>query len=120
MENKRYTDLTYLKTISRGNDEFLLKVIHTFISQVRSDLDKIQQYMDEKKWDSIHFIAHKIKPSFQFVGIKALEEVIVNIETYAKEQNNLDLLPPLVFQLTSIYEASVEELNEEEKKILST
>ena len=116
-ENKRYTNLAYLYNLCRGSNEFVLKVIDTFIRQMKTDIGKMRQYIEEKNWDSLHFIAHKMKPSFQFVGIKELQDVIVNIEKYAKERSNLDLLPQLLSQLITIYDASVKELEGEVKKL---
>ena len=113
METKKYTDLSYLKKIARGNQEFTLKVINTYIAQTKSDINKIEQYLSVKNWDSIYFIAHKMKPSFQLLGIKALQEIILNIETFAKEKINLERLPSLITQLVLIYEASKNELKEE-------
>ena len=113
----KFTDLTYLKTIAKGNNDFMLRVINTFISQTKADIEKMRQYFDEKNFDAIYFIAHKMKPSFQFVGIKELNNVILDIETFSKEKNNLELLPGLISKLYSIYLSSVKELEEETVKL---
>ena len=116
--NKKHTNLTYLKGISKGDIEFMLKVIDTFITQAKSDIEKLNQFIKEEKWDSIYFVAHKMKPSFQFVGIKELQEVIENIEKYAKDKKNIDIISKLAKQISSVYESSVKELKKESEHIV--
>lgn len=118
MEKYKHIDLGYLKSISKGDAEFMVKVIDTFIIQEKADIQKLHEFIKEGKWESIFLIAHKMKPSFQFVGIKELQEVLENIELHAREKTNMDLVSELAIQVSSIYEASVLELIDETGKII--
>jgi HPt (histidine-containing phosphotransfer) domain-containing protein len=109
----KQTDLSYLNTISKGNKEFTLKFIRAFIKQMSEDLPLVQQYFDSQDWESLANIAHKIKPSFQFVGIKVLQESIAVIEKSARDQINLEDLPGLISNLMYICQIAISELNQE-------
>jgi HPt (histidine-containing phosphotransfer) domain-containing protein len=109
----KHTDLTYLNTISKGNKEFTVKFINTFIKQISEDLPKMQQYLDTQSWEDLGNLAHKIKPSFQFMGIKELQEDILFIESNAREQINLDKLPSLISNLVYICDIAIAELKQE-------
>ena len=110
---EKQTDLSYLNTISKGNKEFTLKFIRAFIKQMSEDLPLIQQYLENQDWAGLANMAHKIKPSFLFVGIKALQDSIVTIEKNARDQINLADLPGLISNLMYICEIAISELNQE-------
>ncbi len=113
---KRYTDLSYLNTIAKGNQDFILKMISTFTHEMSIDLPRIKQQLAEHYWEGVASTAHKIKPSFQFFGIKELQESILIIESNAKEQKNLNDLPELISKLEYICGIAIAELNQEKTK----
>ena len=118
--NKKYTDLTYLDTIAKGNKAFLIKFFDTFINQIAIDIPKMEEYLENKNWEGLSGLAHKIKPSFQFFGIKDLQESIVIIENDARDQINLDKLPELVSNLAYICRIAVKELMQEKNNLESS
>ncbi len=106
----KVTDLTYLKSISRGNDEFVKKMINSIITQVSEDLEKMQKLAVDNDWEALSFTVHKTKPSFHFVGIKSVQDGITAIEQYAKEKIHLETLPDLISSVTAIFEKAKKEL----------
>lgn len=112
-DSKRYTDLTFLKSIAKGSNEFMNKIINSFIKQTGEELKKMQAGLAHKDWDAIHSSAHKIKPSLHFVGISELKDPILTLEKSAKERSNLDAVPALVQKVTRICEQAISELNNE-------
>jgi HPt (histidine-containing phosphotransfer) domain-containing protein len=94
--NAHLPDLTYLKNISKGNREFELKMLMTFMEQTSEEAAKISKCLVEKDWDSLYASVHKIKPSFHFIGARKTEKLIVAIEEMAREQNELNKLPHLI------------------------
>ena len=115
--SNQYINLTYLKKISKGSNEFMLKMINTFIKQVINDVSSMQQQLDEKDWDSLYNTAHKMKPSFIFMGIKNLKDPIISIERNARERANLETLQELISKVVFICDSSVKELEAEAKKL---
>lgn len=114
-ENK-HTDLTYLKQLSNGDNEFIHQMITIFMTQTPDALDSIDMYLKEKNWKSLKGIAHKMKPSFSFMGIKELEPVILLVEEYCENETHLDQLPKLTSTVRRICELAIIELETEKKR----
>lgn len=106
----KYTDLTYLKGISEGSNEFMRKMIETFIEETPKLLQGMDNCLTEKNWNGLKDIAHKMKPSVDFMGMRSIWEAIKNIEWYAAEKINLNLLPDLVAKIKTVCQYAIEEL----------
>ena len=111
--SKKYTDLAYLQTVSKGNKDFVKRMINTFIAQNTNDIEKIKESLKNRNWDTLSFTAHKMKPSFHFVGIVELKDTIIELEKHARERTELDSVPELVEKIDHIFKASLIELNAE-------
>lgn len=109
----KHTDLTFLRTVSKGNDEFVKKIVNSFVTQASSDIVKMQECLDNKDWEGLHFIAHKMKSSIHFVGIKELHTTIRDIEMFAQEKSNYDALLQLVPQFINVCRLAIRELEHE-------
>lgn len=112
-----HINLDYLKSISKGNDEFMLKIINTFINETPKNIKMLSGYAERKDWEQLQFLAHKMKPSIAFMGIKELEQPIKDIEKYAKQHNSSGTIAQLIFKLDKICNLAIAEL-ENEIKIL--
>jgi PAS domain S-box-containing protein len=109
----KHTDLTFLKTVAKGNLQFVQKIVTSFISQAGPDLDKMQKSLDAQDWEGLHFIAHKMKSSIHFVGIKELHHTIREIEKFAQSKTDIEALQNLVPQFIHVCRLSIRELEAE-------
>ena len=116
IKETRYTDLTYLKEIAEGSNEFLKKMIDTFIEQTPPVLENMERALKEEKWEELRLNAHKIKPSIDFMGIHSAWEAVKKVERFAAEQSHLDILPGLVEEVNRVCYKAIEELKEEARK----
>ena len=114
LKNK-HIDLTYLKQLSNGSNEFIGQMISIFMVQTPEALDQLDNYLKEKNWKLLKGVAHKMKPSFSFMGIKELESIIAMIEEHAANENQLDQLPELIFKIRSVCSLALLELEKEKK-----
>jgi HPt (histidine-containing phosphotransfer) domain-containing protein len=114
-ESIKYSDLTYLEEIASGSKDFMKKMIETFIELTPGLLNEMDICLKEKDWDKLKRIAHKIKPSIDFMGISSLWETIQKIEKYAGEEIYLELMPDLLSKTKRICFNVIEELKEEIK-----
>ena len=115
---KKHIDLTYLKELSNGSNEFICQMITVFSEQTPDALNKMEKYLNAKDWKSLHAIAHKIKASFSFMGIKELENVISLVEEYCYNETNIDELPAMVSKIKNICTLALEELEIEKALFL--
>ncbi|MES2138836.1 MAG: Hpt domain-containing protein [Bacteroidota bacterium] len=116
--NNKKIDLSYLKELSKGSNEFICEMISVFMAQIPEELDEIDTYCNAKDWHSLHRVAHKMKPSFSFMGIKELENVICLIDEYSATETNLDRLPDLISTLKNVCSKALQELEIEKKLFL--
>ncbi len=110
-------DLTYLNDLSDGKIEFIIPLINAFLTEAPKMLEKMNLYVQEKKWLELQNVAHKMKPSIAIIGIKSIKVTLELVEEYSKEKINFELLPAMIENITLICSAAILELQEEIKKI---
>ncbi len=84
--NKLY-DLSKLEAMSRGDNGFIKKMVSLFIEQVKVSLAEINSAHKKNDWDTVHKIAHRIKPSIDNMGIQILYNTVREIEKESKSIN---------------------------------
>lgn len=94
--NKNSLDLSFLKSVSKGKKDFELKMLKTFLEQTGSEMEKIQTALQNKEWDLLCGSAHKIKPSFLYIGEIETEKLLNTIEDITRNKKNIEKLPELV------------------------
>jgi HPt (histidine-containing phosphotransfer) domain-containing protein len=114
--NNKHIDLEYLKQIANGSDEFILQMITVFTEEIPGEVENLQNHLKNKDWNALRATAHKMKPSYSFMGVKELEEMVHSVEEYSGNESNLDQLPGLVSSIYSITNEVITELGEEKKK----
>lgn len=80
-------DLSKLIAMSRGDDKFIRKMVFLFIEQGRNSLAEINAAHKKYDWETVHKIAHKIKPSIDSMGIQILYNTVREIEKESKLMN---------------------------------
>jgi signal transduction histidine kinase/DNA-binding response OmpR family regulator/CHASE3 domain sensor protein len=83
-------NLEEIKKITRGDEAFLKKIIELFIENTPSNAEKLKQAAEEENWEQAAMLAHKLRPSFAHMGMKAMAEDLRIIEDNATEKKELD------------------------------
>lgn len=112
-ETKSYTDLSYLKKISRGDQAFMMDMISVFIADMPQTLNRLDSAFMGKKWPELKIIAHTMKSGIDFMGIYSIKETVKNIENYADKETCLELLPALIEKTKFTCLKALEELKAE-------
>ncbi len=73
-------DLSYLVALCDGDDDFMNTIIASFVEEMPETLRLIQHKMQEGDWEAVGQLAHKMKPSVQFVGMNETLEKAKDIE----------------------------------------
>ncbi|MFM7309646.1 MAG: Hpt domain-containing protein [Flavobacteriales bacterium] len=89
-------DLSYLNQVFQGNREMVNNIITLFLQQVPEYVRQMEECVRKNEPMSLHPLAHKAKSSIAMLGIKEMEEDIIQIEQDSKHLRNLDGLPKLV------------------------
>ncbi|MBA3704591.1 MAG: Hpt domain-containing protein [Bacteroidetes bacterium] len=109
----KHTDLSYLKELSNGSNQFMTEMITLFITQTPEALDSMEKHLKNKDWKLLRTVAHKIKPSISFVGLKEIESDIRTVEESAANETGLERLPDLISKINEVCNEGIKELKEE-------
>jgi len=91
-------DLTVLSELSRGDKEFVLKIIRYFVNQAPEILEKMEKALIQKEYDELYSLAHKIKPSIASLGIKTLSTKIVFLEELARNEKDAEKISKTFYE----------------------
>ena len=92
-------DLTYLREISDNNDEFIIQIIEMFLQKTPEALEEMNASFKQQNWKELRMIAHRIKPSFNYVGASTIQKKLALIENYSESQSNLDKIEDLIHEV---------------------
>jgi PAS domain S-box-containing protein len=109
----KHTDLTYLRKLANGSDEFITQMLTLFIEQTPDAVGRMEKHLQEHNWELLGKVAHKMKPSIMFVGLKELEKDVKAVEEYASGETNTDELPVMISHIKAVCNEAIVELKEE-------
>ncbi|WP_410219584.1 Hpt domain-containing protein [Pedobacter sp.] len=92
-------DLSYLKELSGDSPDFMLEMLDTLELQIPQYMAELRGALDAQNWAAVSNFAHKIKPTFFYVGREDLRDCMQLIERNAKELKEIDTLPNLANQV---------------------
>jgi len=85
-------DLTYLRDVSSGSNEFMIEMIDLFLDQTPGYFENLEKFIIEEDWSKVADVAHKIKPTLAFMGANAAKESMGEIESNARNLTNIDTI----------------------------
>ncbi|GAA4763334.1 MULTISPECIES: PAS domain-containing hybrid sensor histidine kinase/response regulator [Flavobacterium] len=85
-------NLNSLYNLSRGNNDFVFKMIEIFIKQTEETIIKINDAIKSNEFSEVSKLIHKIKPSVEGMGIKSLMEDMKNLEVISKNKNDKEII----------------------------
>jgi HPt (histidine-containing phosphotransfer) domain-containing protein len=92
-------DLSYLREMSGDSIEFMIEMLDMFKQQTPLYVAELEQALEEENWQKVSSSAHKIKPTFAYVGRDDVKNHMQMIEQNARELTGLDKLPQAVAEL---------------------
>ena len=79
-------DLTQLKALSRGDEDFVNNMIDIFMQHTPAAVDELNAALQEEDYPTVARVAHRIKPSIESMGIGQLKGVARDVELLAKSE----------------------------------
>ncbi|MDX2432379.1 MAG: Hpt domain-containing protein [Bacteroides sp.] len=79
------TDLSYLKTMSGGDANFIAEMIGLFSEQVDEYSELMPRLLKEKEYDGLSKVAHKAKSSVAVMGMTGVAELLKELEKLAHD-----------------------------------
>lgn len=103
--------LSKLEEISRGNKEFVKRMVKLFLEQVPVATEEIVYAYQHHELDKVKAIAHRIKPTIDNMEIHSLRNEIREIETLASKKKRSDRLENLIQLLQDVIGKVVADLS---------
>lgn len=88
-------DLSKLKTLSRGNEDFVLKMLGLFVDMMPRSLAEISNSLENGDIVTLKRVMHRIKPSVDNMGIVGIIKDLKEIEQVADDSPVLPLVAPV-------------------------
>ncbi|WP_316821139.1 Hpt domain-containing protein [Pedobacter gandavensis] len=111
-KNNQPLDLTYLKDMSGDSAEFIIEMLDLFKSQTPTYVADLGKAIKAEDWPRASSCAHKIKPTFAYVGREDAKEHMQMMERNARELNHIDGLPGAFDELCQFAEVLYKQLDE--------
>jgi CheY-like chemotaxis protein len=112
-EENRLYNLDYIIQFSKGNDNFVRKMITLFCEQMPDAVGEIRAALAEKDLETVRQVAHRIKPNIVNFGIGDLKQDIRSIEFLARQGVATPELDALTGKLEYIVKRIVDMLRNE-------
>lgn len=106
-------DLSTLKEMAKGDEAFVAKMIQLFVDRTPPSILSIREHFDKDEREEIQRIAHKLKPSMDYLHIEPLTTDIRELESTAVSATHEELE-----ELIAKVEASSAKVTEELKSLL--
>jgi PAS domain S-box-containing protein len=114
IKNTSLYNLNSLNNLSRGNTEFVKKMLAIFVTQTTGEIDKITTSISIDDFLEVSRLIHKIKPSIVSLGISSIIEEIKLLEKVAKETTDKDQITALFSIIKPILLQVIAQLQENE------
>jgi CheY-like chemotaxis protein len=112
-DNNGIINLDLLRMISGENNEFLKEFIGIFLSSTPRSVALLQEYIKKGDWENIRQTAHKLKPTFTYIGLKELGAASCRIEELAKSKSGLVEIAKLADEMDKSCKKAVLQLENE-------
>ncbi len=80
--------LDKINEMAAGDEDFVHSVITVFLEEVPGDLQALEIAIEEKDFENVYKLAHKIKPNVDLLGMEQTRATALEIETLGKSADN--------------------------------
>lgn len=81
-------NLTKLEKLSRGDDDFMSRMLGIFMREVPVTVEKLNDAIKRSDLSEVKALAHRLKPSINDMGISSLKDILQETEDAAEEGNS--------------------------------
>ena len=105
--------LAMVESVSGGSKEFIKKMILLFIDTIPKDVILLKNACASQDWAQVTKTAHKLKSTIDSMAIKSIQQDIRTIETNAKQQTAVEILPELAEKIDHTINTCIVQLSGE-------
>lgn len=112
-------DLSYLKDMSGDSAEFMIEMIDMFKAQTPLYIADLEQAVAAAEWEKAAGFAHKIKPTFSYVGREDAREHLQDMENKLRQVEHIDLIPAALQELLSFVATLYSQLDDARSELVA-
>jgi len=120
INNAALYNLSYLEEISRGDNEFLIKILELFIEQIPDSAIKINLAYQKGDMDTIKAVAHSMVSSIETLSITPLKNAIREIEKLAIQHSSGTAMEALLKQVSDYLPKVIAQIKDKIKDLEAT
>jgi HPt (histidine-containing phosphotransfer) domain-containing protein len=120
-KNEQPLDLSYLRDMSGDSAEFMIEMLDAFQKQTPIYMADLENAIEAENWKATSECAHKMKPTFYYVGREDVRDHMQEIERNARELKDIENIPAAFAEaknFVGILNKQLDEAREELKKRL--
>lgn len=106
-------DLSKLKKMSMGNDAFINKMLTLFVDNYPVYIKEMKTHFEKGDLEKLKNLAHKIKPSINDLGIKSIQQDILDIEKFKLEEDSIVSLKSKTEHVIVVLKSVLEQIKKE-------
>ncbi|MEO5995457.1 MAG: response regulator [Chitinophagaceae bacterium] len=106
-------DLSTIRDISGGDEEFVQTMVALFIETVPVNLKELNNSLQNQNWDMVSKTAHKLKSTLDSMGIHSIGQDIRIVEQTAKSKESLEKIPALVWRINDVVAKCIEQIQKD-------
>jgi HPt (histidine-containing phosphotransfer) domain-containing protein len=114
--NHRLYNLKKLYEIEQSDEHFIHDLVKIFLETMSSQSCELIKYCDEKNWERVYCIAHKMKANIDLLSIEMLKTEIRFVEQNARAETCLSDLPEKIFFIHSGLQKVAAQLDQDFQK----
>lgn len=103
-------DLSFIKRMSDGNNEFIKDLVNAFIESTPKTISEMRVLFENEEWSKLSGIAHKIEPSTKLLGITVMHNLIIELEDVCKNSSKKPTALSLISQIDNHCQLANEQL----------
>ncbi len=116
--NTKHVDLKLLTKTYKGDLKKMGRILKLCKNNIPNQIEDLHTSYEEKNWKNLRTVAHSLKTTLNYLGMKSSRELAKNIELNAAEEKNLEIVPEMIDKIEMVWQEASLEIETIMKKIL--
>ncbi len=117
-KNEQALDLSYLREMSGDSNEFMVEMLDAFLKQTPLYIADLASAVKASDWKAVSEYAHKIKPTFYYVGREDARDHMQVIERNAREGVELEKIPNQFAEVLAFVDVLYQQLKDAKQSLM--
>ena len=106
-------NLSKVYSLSDNDPEFVIQIISLFVTEVPLDLKQIDLGIKTKDHKLSYAYAHKIKPTFDLLGMSMAHEEILQVEAWTKAEGKKKEIEATFISIQDLVDKAIKEIKKD-------